>query len=187
MEEVWNRLHTAKSSEELSDAARKAAHDNLLEFESKLNAEPQPLQVLRCELMDSLDRQVLNTEILNLPAESRARLREQNGEILQDDSEARQYLAANGLRMAVLREYAGLRFGDRAEGDWFDVYAKATHLRQRGTRQFIERTLGGIQNATDDARFQSMTLVDREIRARLLQVPAGTRFPGFGETDGAAA
>jgi hypothetical protein len=81
--------------------------------------------------------------------------------------------------MAVLREYAALRFGDRVAGDWFDVYEKASRLRQRGARNFIQRTLSGTQTGEDDARYQSMTRVDQEIRTRLLKVPAGTRFTGL--------
>jgi len=182
--QVWNRLI---ADVQLSAATLDAVHVNLMEIEVKLDNEAQPLQALRRELMDSLDRQVLNTEILSLPSEIRARLRQQNDAVLQNDDEARVYLAANALRMTVLREYANQRFGDCADGDWFDVYTKAAHLRQRNTRKYIERALDGAQNANDDARFQAMTLKDGEIRARLLQVPAGTRFPGFGKANGQPA
>lgn len=184
LEQVWNRL---SANTELDGAAQEAVHANLMAFEAKLDHEVQPLQALRRELMDSLDRQVLNSEILNLPPEMRARLRQQNDVVLQNDKEARTYLAANALRMTVLREYARQRFGDCVDGDWFDVYAKAAHLRQRNTRNYIERALGGSRDAKDDARLEAMTLKDSEIRARLLQVPAGTRFPGFGKADSQTA
>lgn len=180
LDEVWSRL---SAGSKLQAAALDAVHANLLEFEAGLSGEAQPLQALRRELMDSLDRQVLNTELLNLPPETRARLRQQNTAMLQNDDEARTYLLANALRVVVLREYAGRRFADCADGDWFDVYSKAAHLRQRNTRSYIERALDGARSASDDARFQAMTLKDSEIRARLLQVPAGTRFPGFGKTN----
>ncbi|MGH8402305.1 MAG: hypothetical protein ACRESO_02710 [Gammaproteobacteria bacterium] len=187
MKQVWNeRLH-AKLPAELDEPARQAVYRNLLEFETRLVAETQPLHALRRELMDSLDRRVLNTEILKLPDDLRARLRQQNHEILQTDDVAHIYVAANELHMEILREYSNRRFGDRADGDWFAVYEKASRLRHRNTRQYVERTLGGTQNATDEARFQSMTLVDNEIRTRLLQVPAGTRFPGFGSAGGETA
>ena len=81
--------------------------------------------------------------------------------------------------MGVLLEYSSLRFGDRAEGDWFDVYEKASRLKQRSARNFIQRTLNGTQTGEDDARYQSMTRVDQEIRTRLLKVPAGTSFAGL--------
>jgi len=163
-----------------------AVHANLLAIEASLGEAAQPLQALRRELMDSLDRQVLNGEILKLPAELRARLRQHNQTLLQTDAEAGAYLAANALRIDVLREYASQRFGDRVNGDWFDVYARAAQLRQRNTRNYIERALGGGNDASDDARFEAMTLKDSEIRVRLLQVPPGTRFPGFGKAGGQA-
>lgn len=164
---------------ELSPEVRESVHGNLLEFEAGLRADREPLQALRRELMDSVDRRLLNMEILELPPEVRKKLRQQSSEMLQSDAEARTYLAANEARLAVLREYGALRFGDRVAGDWFDVYEKASRLRQRGARNFIQRTLNGTQTGEDDARYQSMTRVDQEIRSRLLKVPAGTRFAGL--------
>lgn len=184
LEYVWNQR---VASSKLDASALQAVHANLIEVEARVGNSAQPLRALRRELMDSLDRQVLNTEILNLPEELRARLRQQNDAMLQNDDEARAYLVANGLRIAVLREYASQRFDDRADGDWFDVYTRAAHLRQRNTRHYIERTLGGAHDARDDARLEAMTVKDGEIRARLLQVPAGTRFPGFGKADSQTA
>ena len=164
---------------QMNDAVRDSVHSNLLEFEASLKSDKAPLQMLRRELMDSVDRRLLNMEILQLPPEVRQRLRAQSRDMLQDDDEARTYIAANEMRMGVLREYAARRFGDRAEGDWFDVYEKASRLKQRGARNFIQRTLNGTQSSEDDARYQSMTRVDQEIRTRLLKVPAGTRFKGL--------
>jgi hypothetical protein len=164
---------------ELNPEVRASLHGNLLEFEATLRADAEPLQALRRELMDSVDRRLLNTEILLLPVEVRAKLRQQSADVLQSDAEARTYIAANEVRMAVLREYGALRFGDRTEGDWFAVYEKASKLKQRGARNFIQRTLNGTQSSEDDARYQSMTRVDHEIRTRLLRVPAGTRFAGL--------
>ena len=156
-----------------------SVHSNLLEFEASLKSDKAPLQMLRCELMDSVDRRLLNMEILQLPPEVRQRLRSQSKDMLQTDDEARTYVAANEMRMGVLREYSARRFGDRVDGDWFDVYEKASRLKQRGARNFIQRTLNGTQSSEDDARYQSMTRVDQEIRTRLLKVPAGTRFTGL--------
>jgi len=165
--------------EHLNDAVRASVHSNLLEFEAALKADKTPLLTLRRELMDSVDRRLLNLEILQLPPEVRQRLRAQSNDMLQSDEEAGTYIAANEVRMAVLREYAARRFGDRVDGDWFDVYEKASRLKQRGARNFIQRTLNGTQTGADDARYQNMTRVDQEIRTRLLKVPAGTRFEGL--------
>lgn len=165
--------------EHLNEAVRSSVHSNLLEFEAMLKADKSPLLMLRRELMDSVDRRLLNLEILQLPPEVRQRLRTQSSDMLQSDEEASTYIAANEVRMAVLREYAARRFGDHADGDWFDVYEKASRLKQRGARNFIQRTLNGTQTGADDARYQDMTRVDQEIRTRLLRVPAGTRFEGL--------
>lgn len=186
MEESWTAWLTGGDAAvregllaELNAEVRESVRSNLLEFEQALRRGPAPLAALRIELMDSVDRRLLNQEILLLPPEVRRKLRSQSAELLQTDEEARTYIAANEVRMAVLREYAARRFGDRAEGDWFDVYGKASRLKQRGARNFIQRTLNGTQTGADDARYQNMTRVDQEIRARLLKVPAGTRFQGF--------
>ena len=164
---------------EMNEAVRESVRQNLQDFEAALDAESEPLQALRRELMDSVDRRLLNTEILGLPAEVRGKLRQQSPDILQSDEEARTYIAANEVRMAVLREYGARRFGDRAEDDWFAVYERASRLKQRGARNFIQRTLNGTQTGADDARYQNMTRVDHEIRERLLRVPAGTSFTGL--------
>ena len=191
MKQAWANWLAGNDADELRTRLRDAllkemtpevcasVHDNLLEFETALRAEKDPLQALRRELMDSVDRRLLNMEILELPPEVRRKLRAQSSEMIQSDAEARTYIAANEARMAVLREYAALRFGDRVTGDWFEVYERASRLRQRGARNFIQRTLNGTQTGEDDARYQNMTRVDHEIRARLLKVPAGTRFTGL--------
>ncbi|HEY3645083.1 MAG TPA: hypothetical protein VGM16_07060 [Gammaproteobacteria bacterium] len=175
------RLATLRDAllKELSTEVQASVRNSLMEFETALRADRQPLQMLRRELMDSVDRRLLNTEILGLPPEVRAKLRAQSSEMIQSDEEARTYIAANEARLSVLREYSALRFGDRVAGDWFDVYEKASRLRQRGARNFIQRTLNGTQTGEDDARYMSMTRVDQEIRTRLLKVPAGTRFAGL--------
>lgn len=165
--------------EHLNDAVRASVHSNLLEFEVALKTDKTPLLTLRRELMDSVDRRLLNLEILQLPPEVRQRLRGQSSDMLQSDEEAATYIAANEIRMGVLREYAARRFDDRVDGDWFDVYEKASRLKQRGARNFIQRTLNGTQTGADDTRYQNMARVDQEIRTRLLKVPAGTRFEGL--------
>jgi hypothetical protein len=175
------RLATLRDAllKELAPEVQESVRTSLREFEAALRHDREPLQMLRRELMDSVDRRLLNTEILGLPPEVRKKLRAQSGEMIQSDEEARTYVAANEARLSVLREYAALRFGDRVAGDWFDVYEKASRLRQRGARNFIQRTLNGTQTGADDVRYQNMTRVDQEIRTRLLKVPAGTRFTGL--------
>lgn len=187
--QAWNALDLLTAEERIvreqliapmTDEDRESVHQSLLDFEASLHGEPEPMIALRKELMDSVDRRLLNMEILQLPDEVKARLRAQSSEMLQTDAQAQAYIAANDLRMMLLREYAAQRFDDRIEGDWFDVYQKASRLKQKGARNFIQRTLNGNQSSVDDARYQTMTIVDHEIRARLLKMPAGAQFPGFG-------
>ena len=164
---------------QVDDSNRESVHQSLMDFEASLLGETEPMIALRRELMDSVDRRLLNIEILQLPDDVKARLRAQSSEMMQSDPQAKAYIAANDLRMMILREYAAQRFGDCIKGDWFDVYQKASRLKQKGARNFIQRTLTGNQSSVDDARYQTMTIVDHEIRARLLRMPAGTPFPGF--------
>jgi hypothetical protein len=157
-----------------------AVREDLAALEASTLAERFPLAAIRKELMASVDRRMLNTEILRLPEELKRRLRAHSGELLQSDDETCVYIAANELRLAVLREYAALRYGDKSPGDWFAVYERASQLKQRSARSFIEKSLAGDPGAPTDPRHHAITLVDHELRARLLRVPPGTRFPGFG-------
>lgn len=157
-----------------------AIRADLVRLETEELSAGQPLVALRRELMASVDRRMLNLEILNLPEKVKSRLRATSSEVLQTDAQAVRYLAANELRMAVLREYAALRFGDRNPDDWFAVYEQASRYKQRSARAFFERCLAGETDfSLDDARHQAITAVDDQLRRRLLQVPPGTVFPGL--------
>lgn len=155
---------------------REAVLDDLRKFEERALAEREPLLVIRQELMDSIDRRMLNREILSLPDEMKARLREQSGEVIANDREAIEYLAANELRLEILREYGARRYGDRAPQDWFEVYEHAARLKQRTARNYIARSLSGELDDDSNARHQAISLVDSQLRAHLLRVAPGTRF-----------
>src|SRR5690606_18635987 len=99
-------------------AHREAVREDLLNFEARALAEPEPLLAIRRELMDSIDRRMLNREILALPENLKRGLRAQSGDVIGSDAQAEAYLAANELRLEILREYAGQRYGDRAPQDW---------------------------------------------------------------------
>lgn len=162
-------------------AHREAVREDLLRFEARALAEPEPLLAIRRELMDSIDRRMLNREILALPENLRRGLRAQSGDVIASDAEAEAYLAANELRLEILREYAGRRYGDRAPQDWFDVYERAARLRQRTARNYITRSMSGEMNEEHDARQQAISLVDSQLRAHLLKVAPGTRFEQLAE------
>lgn len=171
----------------LDERTMAAVRDDLLGLEATAFAASFPLTAIRKELMASVDRRMLNTEILRLPEELKVRLRAHSVDLLQSDAEAALYIAANELRMVVLRDYAALRYGDKSPGDWFAVYERAARLKQRSARSFIEKSLAGDPDAPADPRHQAMTLVDHELRNRLLRVPPGTRFLGAEPAAGAGA
>lgn len=157
-------------------AHREAVLADLLRFEQQALDDAEPLLVIRRELMDSIDRRMINREILTLPENLRQQLRAQSGDVIASDTEAEAYLAANELRLEMLREYAGRRFGDRAPQDWFDVYEHATRLKQRTARDYIMSSMQGELSDDGNARHQAISLVDSQLRAHLLKVMPGTRF-----------
>lgn len=163
----------------VAPAHRDAVLADLLQLEARLADEAAPLRLLRAEMMDSIERRLLNQEILALPEAARAEIRAASPEPLPDDAEAQAYLAANELRLEILREYAARRFGDRAPDDWFAAYEHAARLRQRGIRNYLQRVLAGEHAGAAEDRQQAMNLVDGELRRRLLEVAPGTRFPGL--------
>lgn len=150
-----------------------AVQADLNRLEAETIAKAQPLTAVREELMASVDRRMLNTEILRLPEEVKARVRAQSTELHQSDGETRRYIAANEWRLHVLREYAALRYGDKASNDWFAVYERAAQLKQRNLRAILERALSGDTSDPHSAKF---ALVEGELRQRLLRVPPGMQF-----------
>jgi hypothetical protein len=154
-----------------------AVRADLNRLEAETIAKAQPLTAVREELMASVDRRMLNTEILRLPDEVKARVRAQSAELHQSDGETRRYIAANEWRLHVLREYAALRYGDKASNDWFAVYERAAQLKQRNLRAILERALSGdTSDENGDPRGAQFAMVEGELRQRLLKVPPGMRF-----------
>lgn len=162
---------------ELDTAAIAATEQDLLRLENEEFSGKYPLTAIRKELMASVDRRMLNAEILRLPNDMKTDLRAQSTDVIQSDEQARRYLAANELRLQVLREYAARRFGDKAARDWFTVYEMAARMKQRNARALIEQTLAGAVSDGSNMRQQAISMVDSQLRMRLLQVPPGTEFP----------
>lgn len=163
--------------EQLDDEAIDAVREDLIQLDHDVHQGKYPLTAIRKELMASVDRRMLNTEILRLPDDVRADLRRSSSDVIQDDAQARRYLAANELRLQVLREYAARRYGDKAPHDWFTVYERASRLKQRNARAWIEHTISGDHAPGENERQQAMSIVDTQLKMRLLQVPPGTEFP----------
>lgn len=165
----------------VTPAHREAVLADLQQFEQQALADAEPLLVIRQELMDSIDRRMINREILLLPENLKQQLRTQSGDVIATDAEAEAYLAANELRLEILREYAARRFGDRAPQDWFEVYEHAVRLKQRTARDYIMNSMQGRLSDDSNARHQAISLVDSQLRAHLLKVMPGTRFEQLGE------
>lgn len=159
----------------LDPAALAAVLADLRQLESATVAQRAPLRSVREELMASVDRRLLNTEILRLSEVQRAEIRARSLDALQNDQDARRYIAANEWRLHVLREYAALRYGDKASNDWFAVYERAAQLKRPAVRAFLERSLAGDGA---DPRDSAIRTVDQELKRRLLQVPPGAQFRG---------
>lgn len=161
---------------ELLDPATLAAVlTDLRRLEAATAAASAPLVAVREEIMASVDRRMLNAEILRLSDSQRAEVRARSSDALQTDGDARRYIAANEWRLHVLREYAALRFGDKASNDWYSVYERAAQLKQPSVRAFLERSLAGD---AADPRESAIRTVDQELKRRLLQLPPGAQFRG---------
>lgn len=169
--------------EQLDKEALDATYEDLQAFESKTLSGKYPLTEIRKELMDSVDRRMLNMEIMRLPDKVRQQLRAQSADVIQSDEQARRYIAANEIRLQVLREFAAGRYGDKAPNDWFTVYERASRLKQRNARAWIEHALTGDSAPGETERQQAINIVDSQLRMRLLQVSPGTRFPERAQQD----
>ncbi len=188
MDRVWQDwmeadLHSARADlrrearEILDPHQLHAVREDLREFEKRILTRPYPLTAIREEMMDSVDRRILNVEILRLPPTEKARLRSRQPDIIQSDTHAREYVVANELRLAIIREYAARRYGDRADNDWFEVYEHAARLKKRLSRTRILHSVEQADGGTpEDSRHQAIEMVDKQLRIRLLQVPPGTSF-----------
>ena len=188
--ETWHSWVEAKNPnsdedekrDELLSAIRNddltAIRDDLVSIDKQKFSLNYPLTRIRREIMASVDRRVLNEELLRLPLDIRQRVRQENPGILQDDSEAERYLVANELRLLVLREYASQRFGDRAESDWLEVYLRAARIKQQSLHRMIENDMQD-EDIETTVRVQAIQLVDEKLREQLLRVPPGTVFEGL--------
>lgn len=165
----------------LDQAAIDTVREDLLRLERDFLGGKYPLTEIRKELMASVDRRMLNTEILRLPEDVKAQVRGESPDLIQNDLEARRYIAANELRLQVLREFATRRYGDFAKRDWFAVYEQASRLKQRNARFFIEQALRGPGLDSDNPHHQAISMVDSQLKVRLLEVPPGTEFPMYSD------
>src|SRR5699024_6618650 len=106
------------------------------------------LTPLRTELMDSVDRVLLHHAFLELDGELAETVRKQMPDLPTERAEVERLIAANELRIAALRAWGATRYGDCAEGDWFDTYRRAADMRLSGAIRDLERLAGDMPAAT---------------------------------------
>ena len=127
----------------------------------------------RTELMDSMERICLRRALSALDPQTRERVSERLPEFRQlDHGQARQ-LEAEKLRMDLLRTWTGLYYGDRARGDWYDVYFRAAEMRMDSIRRDLERIAGLPVHMAENNRDAAIRGLNAAIRLRLLQMPPG--------------
>lgn len=131
------------------------------------------LGAVRTEIMNGVDRLVLYRAFLELSPEARTAVRERLAELPRDAAAAGRQIAADEMRIAVLRQWARLGFGDYARGDWYDVYRRAADLQAAAMRRHLERLNGAAPAAALAHRDAAAYGLNTALRLRLLRVPAG--------------
>jgi len=139
-------------------------------------ANPDGRAITRTELLDSVDRELLNDALLALSAPEREAVRERIPELPPRDAELRRRLDADRLRLRVLRRWAGLFYGDRARGDWFDTYRRAAEMRRESLGRDLERLAGTPVHIAQHHRDAAIRGLNTALRLRLLQAPPRARI-----------
>jgi hypothetical protein len=152
--------------QDLDDAALRAVHEELKKTERRILSDADPLTALRVQIMDGIDRRILQTEALSAPGTAHAGA-------LKGATDIDRGLAADALRIRLLRYYGAARFGDRAENDWYDVYEQAAELKRKSLRDFVRPSTSGA----GPGGYQKSMVVNEELRRRLLETPPGTSIP----------
>lgn len=127
----------------------------------------------RTELMDSMERVCLRRALSALDRQTREQVAERLPEFRQLDHGQERQLEAEKLRMELLRIWTGLFYGDRARGDWYDVYAKAAGMRMNSIGRDFERIAGLPVHVAENNRDAAIRGLNAAIRLRLLQLPPG--------------
>ncbi|MDX1454871.1 MAG: hypothetical protein R3217_05370 [Gammaproteobacteria bacterium] len=134
------------------------------------------LTATRKRIMECVDERVMQEEILELGDDIKQGLRQASSDFPQSDPEARERIARHAIEIRILRLFAGGRFEDAQAFDWLAVYEKAAGMRRKALRSYLERAVTGETLDAEEARQQAISMVDGQLRARLLQLPAGARF-----------
>lgn len=127
----------------------------------------------RTELMDSMERICLRRALSELDPETREQVSERLPEFRKLEHSQERQIEAEKLRMELLRTWTGLYYGDRARGDWFDVYFKAAEMRMNSIGRDLERIAGLPVHMAENNRDAAIRGLNAAIRLRLLQMPPG--------------
>jgi len=168
------RAGTARSG--LDPSALTVVHEDLETRAAAWAADPDGRAAVRTELMDSIDRIMLNGALLALKSEEREAVRRRMPQLPRSDPELRRNLEADRLRLRVLRHWTGLVFRDRARGDWFDVYQRAAEMRRESLGRDLERLAGTPVHAAEHHRDAAIRGLNTALRLRLLQAPPRARI-----------
>lgn len=160
----------------LDDAAHEAVRSDLETRTQAWAQNPEGLHDLRTELMDSVDRELVHRAFLTLDPATRNAVRERLPELPRSDTDAKRHLAAEELRILVLRNWAALYYGDRARGDWFDTYRRAAGMRKESAVRDLKRLAGEPPGLAENHRDAAVRGLNASLRIRLLRAPPGVKI-----------
>ncbi|MGA7966955.1 MAG: hypothetical protein WCB49_13895 [Gammaproteobacteria bacterium] len=181
LDRAWRRCSSARSGLKL-DALDVLREDLLrhIRIWTALDRNEGLLQA-RNELMDSTERMLLQRTLRELEPGIRTSVASKMPEFKPVAENLDRYLAAETLRLDVLRAWMGFYYGDRARGDWYDVYCKAAEMRLESIGRDFERIAGMPVYKAEDNRDAAIRGINASLRLRLLQMSPGARVgrPGL--------
>ncbi len=170
-ERAWRRCKAARRplDADALDAVRK---DVLSHIETWTTKDPEEGRLAcRNQLMDSMERICLRRALAALDPQTREKVAERLPEFRHLDHSQTRHLEAETLRMDLLRTWTGLYYGDRARGDWYDVYARAAKMRMDSIGRDFERIAGLPVHTVENNRDAAIRGLNAALRLRLLQMP----------------
>lgn len=172
-ERAWKKCKAARGTLDVEalETVRKDVLDHIAAWTVKDPDEGR--LACRSDLMDSMERICLRRALAVLDPETRERVAERLPEFRQLDRGQTRQLEADKLRMELLRTWTGLFYGDRARGDWFDVYTRAAEMRMDSIGRDFERIAGLPVHVAQNNRDAAIRGLNAAIRLRLLQMPPG--------------
>jgi len=175
LERAWRRCSPARSGleQDALNVLREDLHRHIRAW-TALDRDEGLLQA-RNELMDGTERLLLQRTLRGLDPDVRASVASKMPEFRPVAEDLDRYLAAEALRLDVLRAWMGLYYGDRARGDWYDVYCKAAEMRLESIGRDFERIAGMPVYKAEDNRDAAIRGINASLRLRLLQMPPGAR------------